>query len=98
MIKFRLRYRCNSLGLAVMAVENTPLSCIWRFISLTDVDTRDPNSVVIGLAPSMFHYDKLTEAFNLLKMGAELIAINKSRYFQSDDGLVLGSGTFRSIE
>lgn len=57
-----------------------------------DVITTEPNSVVVGLAPSMFQYDKLTEAFNLLKHGSELIAINKSRYFQSNDGLVLGAG------
>lgn len=37
------------------------------------------NSVVVGLAPEHFHYQKLTEAFQLLKQGARLVAINKSR-------------------
>ena len=37
------------------------------------------DSVVVGLAPEHFHYQKLTEAFQLLKQGARLVAINKSR-------------------
>ena len=37
------------------------------------------DSVVVGLAPEHFHYQKLTEAFQLLKEGARLVAINKSR-------------------
>ena len=37
------------------------------------------DSVVVGLAPDHFHYQKLNEAFQLLKQGARLVAINKSR-------------------
>jgi len=40
------------------------------------------DSVVVGLAPEHFHYQKLTEAFQLLKQGARLVAINKSRLMQ----------------
>jgi len=40
------------------------------------------DSVVVGLAPEHFHYQKLTEAFQLLKQGARLVAINKSRLRQ----------------
>jgi len=63
-------------------------------VKFLDVSVVDPNSVVIGLAPSMFNYEKLTEAFNCLKNAenAELIAINKSRYLQRQHGLVLGGG------
>ncbi|XP_067941650.1 haloacid dehalogenase-like hydrolase domain-containing protein 2 isoform X2 [Watersipora subatra] len=61
-----------------------------------DIDTSNPNAVVIGLAPSMFHYDKLTEAFNCLQSGAQLIGLNKSRYFQRETGLSLGPGAFVS--
>ena len=38
----------------------------------------------------------MNEAFNLLKSGASLIAINKSRYFKREDGLALGTGAFVS--
>ena len=49
----------------------------WDETESTRVDQYD--SVVVGLAPEHFHYQKLTEAFQLLKQGARLVAINKSR-------------------
>eukprot|EP00088_Acartia_fossae_P010622 TRINITY_DN1530_c0_g1_i21.p1 TRINITY_DN1530_c0_g1~~TRINITY_DN1530_c0_g1_i21.p1 ORF type:complete len:260 (-),score=41.18 TRINITY_DN1530_c0_g1_i21:4-783(-) len=60
------------------------------------IQTEDPNSVVVGLSPSNFHYKRLNEAFNLLKNRASLIAINKSRYIKTDDGLSIGTGAFVS--
>ena len=60
-----------------------------------EFDTSDPNSVVIGLAPTQFNYDALTEAFRLIKnQGAPLIAIHKARYFATKGGLSLGPGCF----
>jgi len=58
------------------------------------IPLNNPNAVVIGLAPSQFHYDRLNEAFRLLQNGAELIGIHKSRYFKRTDGMVLGPGPF----
>ena len=49
----------------------------WGETDSIRVDQYD--SVVVGLAPEHFHYQKLTEAFQLLKQGARLVAINKSR-------------------
>ena len=49
----------------------------WGDTGSLSVDQYD--SVVVGLAPEHFHYQKLTEAFQLLKQGARLVAINKSR-------------------
>ena len=43
------------------------------------MDTSSPDCVLVGLAPSLFNYSSLTEAFQLLKSGARLIAVNKSR-------------------
>jgi len=60
------------------------------------VQVENPNSVVVGLSPSQFHYTRLTEAFNLLKSGANLVAINKSRYYKREDGLAIGTGAFVS--
>ncbi|KAI4467543.1 4-nitrophenylphosphatase-related [Holotrichia oblita] len=53
-----------------------------------------PNAVVIGLAPSEFHYEKLNEAFRCLLDGAHLIAIHAGRYYRREDGLALGPGCF----
>jgi len=58
------------------------------------IQTDKPNSVVVGLSPSNFHYQRLNEAFNLLKGGAKLVAINKSRYLKTEDGLSIGTGAF----
>ncbi|VBB30806.1 unnamed protein product [Acanthocheilonema viteae] len=59
-----------------------------------NVDIKKPNAVVIGLAPSKFHFKSLNEAFRLLLCGAKLIAIHKGRYFKQKDGLSLGPGPF----
>ncbi|XP_072399862.1 haloacid dehalogenase-like hydrolase domain-containing protein 2 [Diabrotica undecimpunctata] len=53
-----------------------------------------PNAVVVGLAPSEFHYDRLNEAFRYLQNGAQLIAIHAGKYYKRSDGLALGPGCF----
>ena len=45
----------------------------------SEINKKNPNCVVIGLAPHLFHYDKLNEAFQLAKSGGRIIAVNKSR-------------------
>ncbi|XP_046344976.2 haloacid dehalogenase-like hydrolase domain-containing protein 2 [Haliotis rufescens] len=59
-----------------------------------DIDTEDPNAVVVGLAPDKFHYDVLNSAFRLLLNGCPLIAVHKGRYYRRKDGLALGPGPF----
>lgn len=56
--------------------------------------TGKPDAVVIGLAPSEFHYEKLTEAFRCLLGGARLIGIHAAKYYKREDGLALGPGCF----
>jgi len=53
-----------------------------------------PNAVVIGLAPTEFHYNRLNEAFRYLQNGAKLIAIHAGKYYKTKDGLSLGPGCF----
>ncbi|XP_025829645.1 haloacid dehalogenase-like hydrolase domain-containing protein 2 isoform X2 [Agrilus planipennis] len=53
-----------------------------------------PNAVVVGLAPTEFHYDKLNSAFRCLLNGAQLIAIHAGKYYKRKDGLALGPGCF----
>lgn len=52
------------------------------------------DSVLIGLAPDKFNYNKMNEAFRLVLNGAPLIAIHKARYYKTKDGLALGPGGF----
>eukprot|EP00743_Colponemidia_sp_Colp-15_P004993 GILK01005379.1.p1 GENE.GILK01005379.1~~GILK01005379.1.p1 ORF type:complete len:281 (-),score=43.95 GILK01005379.1:42-830(-) len=54
----------------------------------------DPNCVVVGLAPSQMHYERLNEAFRLLMSGAVLVAMHKAKYYARQDGLALGPGAF----
>uniref|UniRef100_A0A1I8AG27 Haloacid dehalogenase-like hydrolase domain-containing protein 2 n=1 Tax=Steinernema glaseri TaxID=37863 RepID=A0A1I8AG27_9BILA len=63
------------------------------------LDTTNPNAVVVGLAPSQFHFEKMNEAFRLLLGGATFIAVHKGRYYKRNDGLALGPGPFvRALE
>ena len=75
---------CNALAFAVRKEKLKPLLLLqeeaskdWIETDSSRVDQYD--AVVVGLAPEHFHYHKLTEAFQLLKQGARLVAINKSR-------------------
>ncbi|KAL7748095.1 Haloacid dehalogenase-like hydrolase domain-containing protein 2 [Sorochytrium milnesiophthora] len=64
------------------------------------VDQSDPNAVVVGLAPSCFHYDMLNKAYHILSRSpiTPLIAIHKARYYatSSKNGVehALGPGAF----
>jgi HAD superfamily hydrolase (TIGR01458 family) len=60
------------------------------------VDDAPPhNAVVVGLAPSHFHYERLNRAFRLLLSGVPLIAVHRANYMRDGDGdLSLGPGGF----
>lgn len=52
----------------------------WEdFEEFKSVKDDEVNSVVIGLAPSEFHYDQLNKAFRLIMNGAKLLAIHEAR-------------------
>jgi HAD superfamily hydrolase (TIGR01458 family) len=54
----------------------------------------NPNAVVVGFAQHAFTYAAMNRGFRLLKEGAPLIAIGKTRCYQTDDGLDLDAGPF----
>ena len=57
----------------------------------------DYDSVVVGLAPSHFHYEKLNMAFRILQQYPDnLIAIHRGNYYRpaADEPLSLGPGAF----
>lgn len=56
----------------------------------------DPDAVVIGDAGDVFTYNSLNMAFRDLMQGADLIALEKDRYWMAQDGLSLSAGPFVS--
>lgn len=50
--------------------------------------------VVIGDAGENMTYDNLTRAFRLINKGAEIIALEKDRYWMAPGGLMLSAGPF----
>jgi HAD superfamily hydrolase (TIGR01458 family) len=50
--------------------------------------------VVVGDAGDLFTYDRMTLAFRHLLSGAELLALEKDRYWMGSDGLMLSAGPF----
>ena len=50
--------------------------------------------VVAGDAGDLFTYNRLNEAFRQLLEGAELIALEKDRYWMGTDGMMLSAGPF----
>jgi HAD superfamily hydrolase (TIGR01458 family) len=53
-----------------------------------------PDHVLVGDLGEGFTYDRLNAAFRCLMNGAELIALQKNRYWRKADGLALDAGPF----
>jgi len=58
------------------------------------ISTENPDSVLIGLAPSCFTYELMNKAFCMVIDGAPLIAIHKARYYAGKESLFIGPGAF----
>lgn len=63
------------------------------FATLEDVE-RDADVVIIGDLGDAFSYDVLNRAFRLVMDGAELVALQKNRFWLTADGLSLDVGPF----
>lgn len=55
---------------------------------------KDAGAVVVGDAGDRFTYNMMNEAFRALISGAELIALERDRYWMDEDGLSLSAGPF----
>lgn len=53
-----------------------------------------PEAIVIGDIGNRWDYDLLNELMNQVFEGAEMVALHKGRYFQTELGLQLDSGAF----
>lgn len=59
-------------------------------------DTQAADIVIVGDAGDTVSYHNLNTAFRLLMDGAELIALEKDRYWKAEEGLSLSAGPFVS--
>ena len=53
-----------------------------------------PDHVLVGDLGERFTYDRLNAAFRCLMDGAQLIALQRNRYWRREDGLALDAGAF----
>jgi HAD superfamily hydrolase (TIGR01458 family) len=56
----------------------------------------DADFVVVGDSGDRFTYDRMNAAFRNLLLGADLLALEKDRYWMGADGLMLSAGPFVS--
>ena len=59
-----------------------------------ELDDVNPDSVVVGDLGENWTYDRLNSAFRALMSGANLVAIQKNRFWDPGDGLCLDAGPF----
>ena len=62
-----------------------------------DLNSDKPDFVVVGDLGDSITFDKLNTAFQKLFDGAELIALQKNRYWLSDKGYTLDAGAFVAL-
>jgi len=55
-----------------------------------------PTHVVIGDVGEGFSYEMMNRVFNMIKVGAEIIALQKNRFWITNQGLKLDAGAFIS--
>jgi HAD superfamily hydrolase (TIGR01458 family) len=58
------------------------------------LDEANPDYVLVGDLGENFTYGRLNAAFRLLADGAELLALQKNRYWRTQEGLSLDAGPF----
>jgi HAD superfamily hydrolase (TIGR01458 family) len=59
-----------------------------------DIGGRSPEAIVVGDIGPRWDYKLLNTLMNQLLEGAQLVALHKGRYFQTEKGLTLDSGAF----
>jgi HAD superfamily hydrolase (TIGR01458 family) len=62
-----------------------------------NLETTDPDYVVIGSRDDGYGYEHLRRAFRYLYQGAKFIAIHKNRTWMRPDGLTMGVGAYVSM-
>lgn len=84
---------CRDRGLQRVALHVAP-ALAEDLAELGDTGDEHPQAVVVGDLGRDFTWDRLNEIFTHLHNGAELIALQRNRVWESQDGLVLDAGPF----
>jgi len=67
---------------------------VKRDFGALEEDEQDPQAVIVGDLGERFGYSTLNRAFRQLMAGAELVALQKNRYWLRENGLSLDVGPF----
>ncbi len=59
-----------------------------------EFDTEEPETVVVGDLGAGWTFEVLNQAFRALMAGADLLAIQRNRYWRTAEGLTLDAGAF----
>jgi HAD superfamily hydrolase (TIGR01458 family) len=59
-----------------------------------EITDSQPEVVVVGDLGTQFNFDILNRAFLAVKAGAQLVALQKGRYWQTESGLAIDVGAF----
>lgn len=59
-----------------------------------EITERDPDYVLVGDLGPGFTYERLNAAFRCLVSGADLVALQRNRYWMTAEGLALDAGPF----
>jgi HAD superfamily hydrolase (TIGR01458 family) len=84
---------CRDRGYARVAFHVAP-ALREDLAGLNDVQSGDAEAVIVGDLGEEFTYARLNTIFRQLDEGAELVALQRNRVWQREDGLVLDAGPF----
>jgi HAD superfamily hydrolase (TIGR01458 family) len=94
---YYVKKRAEELGCEAKCFLLTTGDTFLDFMSLNITLTEEnPSFVVVGDAGEKFTHETLTKAFRFIMQGAELVAMEKDRYWMSSNGLELSAGPFVS--
>ena len=71
-------------------LEESTLQDLDQFV----IDRHQPEVVLVGDLGSQWSFEILNTAFRALMQGAELVAVQRNRYWRDRDGLILDAGAF----
>ncbi len=81
-------------GARCLLLNDGDLSADLPGLALTSIDDSAPDVVILGGAGPQFDYRTLNRVFSLVRGGAQLVAMNRNLYWQTDEGLQLDTGAF----
>ncbi len=86
------RHHCEHAGHRTVAlIMNDDVKADFEGLEETD---QDPDAVIMGDLGEQFGFRILNQAFRLVMDGAELVALQKNRFWLTADGLSLDAGPF----